>query len=620
MSGRHPGPYNPAPMPAGFEFRLERGDLALRLGAGSELSEIRGFCSLQGAEGMEIAGSRWRQAGPSFVSACGPLRVRLEHREARRAGSLRLRLTVTAAAPVLLQSVGLRVTPAVGGGRVCSVAHSGYQSWDAAGMADVGGNAPVSESWWTCGLVGEHGALGLAARSATRVATCFKWWDGRLAVLHCAPPALGRSQPLWQAKAGSTLIGAWIELAVKEGVGDALLAAAGGPSHRRRTPPRGWLSWYHHGAWITKDEVTASAAALRSQPFAAVNANVVQIDDGWQVAYGDWTANTKFAPIDGLCAEIKARGQVPGIWTAPFLVSAASDLRQQAPASWFLRDAGGSLAVDPRHYVFGPMHVLDAGRREVAVHLDTVFRGLREAGFEYFKIDFLYAGAYAGLKALRAGVAAIRRAIGPDAYLLACGAPLLPVRGLVDGCRIGPDTCTPLYDFETGTSRPTFFGEEIQAVARAVALRAHLQAWYELDPDVALAGGLEAGKARQLVTAVALAGGLYFLGDALSSLEPWRAELVANPEIGELSRGGAARPDLRSIEGSAPPTVWTRADGLLAVFNWGREVAVHRLGLGRRAAARDLWNHRDLTVPGGLLELEIPPEDVRVVRLGRGRL
>ena len=80
-----------------------------------------------------------------------------------------------------------------------------------------------------------------------------------------------------------------------------------------------------------------------------------------------------------------------------------------------------------------------------------MFRWLRDAGFDYFKLDFLYAGALAGRRhrdvtgvaAYRSGPCLVRDAIGPEGYLLGCGAPILPSVGLVDAMRVSPDTYHP---------------------------------------------------------------------------------------------------------------------------------------------------------------------------------
>jgi alpha-galactosidase len=47
--------------------------------------------------------------------------------------------------------------------------------------------------------------------------------------------------------------------------------------------------------------------------------------------------------------------------------------------------------------------------------------------------------AATSVEAYRRGLEAINREAGPDKFILACGAPLLPSVGLVDGMRIGPD-------------------------------------------------------------------------------------------------------------------------------------------------------------------------------------
>ena len=78
-----------------------------------------------------------------------------------------------------------------------------------------------------------------------------------------------------------------------------------------------------------------------------------------------------------------------------------------------------------------------------------MFTSLRQMGFEYFKLDFLTSGIRKGgrydptinrLEAYRAGLGLMVEAIGEGAYVVGCGAPLGCSVGLLDGCRIGPDT------------------------------------------------------------------------------------------------------------------------------------------------------------------------------------
>jgi alpha-galactosidase len=77
----------------------------------------------------------------------------------------------------------------------------------------------------------------------------------------------------------------------------------------------------------------------------------------------------------------------------------------------------------------------------------------RRAGIwiDFFKIAFVFAAALNGLRPDGSPTSAqvyrqgqgqglVRSAIGPEAYLLGYGMPLLPSVGKVDGMRIGADT------------------------------------------------------------------------------------------------------------------------------------------------------------------------------------
>lgn len=378
----------------------------------------------------------------------------------------------------------------------------------------------------------------------------------------------------------------------------------------------GWVSWYHLGPWVTRDDVLTHADLLAGEPWRDLGYRLVQLDDGWQETYGEWTPNTKFpGGLRPLCEELRRRGQVAGIWIAPFLVSPSADVASEAPDDWFVIDPrSGERAVDPRHRAFGPMYVLDASRPAVQAHLRDVFGRLYDDGVRYFKADFLYAGGYSGIRALLAGLEAIREG-ARDGHLVTSGAPLLPVVGLADACRVGPDTATPMYDFNTAVSTPTIFGDEVLAVARNAAARSSLDRWFHLDPDVALVGGnLTLEQGRQLATVAALAGGPFLASDDLTKLPPERLALLTNPEVLELVGRGPAAPDWEPNAGDRPPVHWRRGD-VLAVFNWDpveREIAVRAPGA---RGARELWAGEELPDFRDGALLPIPGNGVRLLRL-----
>jgi alpha-galactosidase len=173
---------------------------------------------------------------------------------------------------------------------------------------------------------------------------------------------------------------------------------------------------------------------------------------------------------------------------------------------------------------------LDTTNAEVLDHLTTVFTGLREKGFEYFKIDFLFAAAIPGIRvgdgdvtratALRLGLEAIRTAIGDDAYLLGCGSPLLGAVGFVDAMRVSEDVApfwSPEQYFE-GFSECTVSARN--AIEQSV-LRAPLhRRWFLNDPDCALLRPTQTDLSNEerlvLLRSIMGTGGYLIVSDDLS--------------------------------------------------------------------------------------------------------
>ncbi len=64
---------------------------------------------------------------------------------------------------------------------------------------------------------------------------------------------------------------------------------------------------------------------------------VVQLDDGYQAALGDWDrTNEKFpSGLKNLAGEIRDAGFIAGIWTAPFFAARDSQLMREH-GDWFI--------------------------------------------------------------------------------------------------------------------------------------------------------------------------------------------------------------------------------------------------------------------------------------------
>ena len=109
-----------------------------------------------------------------------------------------------------------------------------------------------------------------------------------------------------------------------------------------------------------------------------------------------------------------------------------------------LKDEAGDPVIAA--YNWGPSFTLDVTRPDAQAWLADLMAGIVEQGYRYLKLDFLYAAALPGCyhepmgreAAYRMASEVMREAVG-DAYLLACGAPIVPSVGIYDGLRVGPD-------------------------------------------------------------------------------------------------------------------------------------------------------------------------------------
>nr|WP_305883031.1 glycoside hydrolase family 36 protein [Halobellus rarus] len=308
-------------------------------------------------------------------------------------------------------------------------------------------------------------------------------------------------------------------------ISDALtdIADAVGDRMDARVPgsvPTGWCSWYHYFTDVTADDVRENAADLDDW---GVDVDLVQIDDGYETAFGDWrTLAEGFESMAVLRDDVASAGYEPGLWLAPFYVQADSALATEHP-EWLVTEGDEPVDAGARH---GPMYALDTTHPEVTAWIEDTFRTIvDEWGFEYLKLDFLYAAALPGdrhadvtrAEAYRRGLETVRDAVG-DAFVLGCGAPGFPSVGLVDAMRVGPDTAPYWRREGDSASQPAHENAVRNVLNRQFC---HRRLWAN-DPDCQLVREtteLTAAERASFAALVALTGGSNLLSDAVGEID-----------------------------------------------------------------------------------------------------
>ena len=369
--------------------------------------------------------------------------------------------------------------------------------------------------------------------------------------------------------------------------------------------PTGWCSWYYYYTLASQDSFLENAAFL-SNHRKELPLEMVQLDDGYlsqkghNSCIGDWDAqNKRFKNgLAWLANEIKADGFKPGLWVAPFLVSNASKLYKEHP-DWVIRDRQGKpfeVNFNVEWGLFNKIYGLDCTHPEVQQWLRALFKTIvEEWGFQYIKLDFLYAAAVDGtfydksmnrIQAYRKGLEIIRETVGDNIFLLGCGAPLGPSIGLLNGMRVSGDT---YYSF----GQPflfwflnTFFFAGFEGLPsmkdalKTSMLRAfmHNKFWIN-DPDCVLVrrtrSSLKPTEIEFEVTLLGLCGGILFSSDKLSELAPEDLDyikfLLPPSSIPATPLDLFENDPPKYFKLDIPPSESMGAYHLVGIFNWTKK-------------------------------------------------
>ena len=404
-----------------------------------------------------------------------------------------------------------------------------------------------------------------------------------------------------------------------------------------RKPVRvGWNSWDYYSGSVRRSDMDENLDAARAAFGGDLKTWV--IDEGWEAQWGAWIPNPKFPEgMADYCKRVRDAGCEPGIWTAPLCMNVYTP-HSRYHQGWFARDARGQPVLEIMAY--GYIGFLDPTRDDVCCWLGETFGRLRKAGFSYYKLDFLSLLNKAHhfqdptvprAQAFQRAVQAIRKAVGPEAYVLSTP-DMEAFGGLLDAARIGGDI-------------HNFWGHIRQnAISAAVHYWKHGRLWNN-DPDFAIIrcaelsgdphlnrpyerrplgndywfAGPEANleECRTWLNIVCLSAGEMILGDRIGKLSPQGIQMLRRA----LPRLPAPARPLDLFSDQSPPARWrakTAEGWLLGCFNWKdfpvtMPVSCKDWG-GEAVALKDFWSGK--TLPEEPL-LHLPAHHSRLIRVIR---
>jgi alpha-galactosidase len=579
---------------------------------------------------------------------------------------VRARIENRGAGPVLLTSTIFEITTGFASSAPARFFKHGYQSWSASGGCDINASQthprdtahfitrvnhqsettrpPEFPEAQTSELFTVLESRGVAERvlagfigAATSLSTLTVSSPEKIvarAILDdvtLAPGAHRELDPLFIATADESaarLSARWADAA-----GRWMNARVGSPFQR------GWCSWYHYFHAITEDALRANLKSLEAMR-SEFPIDVVQIDDGFQSALGDWdTTNSKFpSGLKKIAGEIRAAGFKAGLWTAPFLAARDSRLMSDHP-DWFIMQAESGEPVRAGHNANWTAsddkfaYALDPSNPAFRAHLRHLFAKLtRDFGYSYLKLDFLYAAAAPGRRhdpnltrgeTLRHGLEAIRAGSG-DAFILGCGCPIGQAVGVVDGMRVGPDVSPFWGSTASGAGDPSTVYALDAIVARSFM---HRRLWLN-DPDCLMLRArktrLTADERAALAAVIVSSGGMLLISDDMGLLDAEAGKLFRTlAEIGaKIDSNAMSEPvlalDLMTTGDIRGLITKTAAGAIAMILNRGDSpVRVQTSDLDLSAGeitARDLALDEKIEI---FDTIDLPPHSARILRITR---
>ena len=293
----------------------------------------------------------------------------------------------------------------------------------------------------------------------------------------------------------------------------------------------GYTSWYNYYQDINEIIILRDLDALDER------FNLFQIDDGYETFVGDWldVDEAKFPNgLESVVAAIKEKGLRAGIWLAPFVAEQNSRLFREKP-DWFKKGPDGSPVKCGSNW--SGHFALDLDREDVKEYIRKCLTHYADMGFDFFKLDFLYAASlpeYEGrtrAAAAQSAYAFLREILG-DKTILGCGATLGNAVGVFDYVRVGPDVS---LKFDDAWYMKYMHRERIstKVTLQNTVFRSFMDGvFFGCDPDVFLLRddniSLSRDQRKALITLNALFGSVMMTSDNIAGYDDGQKKLLSD--------------------------------------------------------------------------------------------
>lgn len=374
------------------------------------------------------------------------------------------------------------------------------------------------------------------------------------------------------------------------------LSAAAQSAGMAAAPPMGWSTWNHFHHDISDSLIRAQADAMVASGMRDAGYLYINIDGGWEGyrdADGVLHPNSDFPDMKALGDYIHSKGLKFGIYTGPGPGTCAG-----APASY------GHEAQDAKMFASWGVDFLKYDL--------CTFREImkRESGGDVEKSDAIMKAAY---EKMHQDLLATNRPILFSLCQYGWGSVW------TWGAEAGGNMWRTSGDISDNYDRMTSIG------FREAGLSAYAGPGHWNDPDILEVGngGMKPDEERTHFSLWAILAAPLIAGNDLANMTPETKSILLNKEVIAVDQDPLGKEGDRAYA-SGPLEVWTKPlqGGATAVALFNRltgaarmTLRLHDAGWPGPAAARDLWQHRDLGTIRGDFTTVVPPHGVVLLRL-----